>query len=116
MAMLAWFELRWAKTVLAISALTFVLAGSANTGGAYAQEVSDASLAATLVAIVQKQATAWNLGDIDGFMQAYWRNPHLTFASGGQVERGWQATRDRYFKRYPTRDAMGRLTFSELEV
>ena len=32
------------------------------------------------------------------------------------VERGWQAVRDRYRRRYPDRAAMGHLTFSNLEI
>lgn len=49
-------------------------------------------------------------------MQPYDRSPYLTFSSGGKVTRGWQATLDGYRKRYPTREAMGHLTFSDLEI
>jgi beta-aspartyl-peptidase (threonine type) len=40
----------------------------------------------------------------------------VTFSSGGQITRGWTATRDRYRERYPTKEAMGRTTFSDLEI
>ncbi|HIK93820.1 MAG TPA: DUF4440 domain-containing protein [Planctomycetes bacterium] len=66
--------------------------------------------------IIAVQADAWNRGDIDGFMQHYWKSEELTFSSGGKTTRGWQATKDGYHQRYPTRDLMGLLTFSELEV
>lgn len=66
--------------------------------------------------MLERQAQAWNAGDIDAFMVPYWHSPDLTFSSGGKVTRGWQATRDRYNQRYPTREAMGRLTFSDIEV
>ena len=49
-------------------------------------------------------------------MEPYWRSPDLTFSSGGKVTRGWQATLDSYRKRYPTREAMGHLTFGDLEI
>lgn len=65
---------------------------------------------------IQAQAAAWNAGDIDGFMSMYWNSPQMTFSAGGQTHRGWQTTRDRYKKRYDSREKMGRLTFTELET
>ncbi len=62
------------------------------------------------------QSAAWNRGDIPTFMEAYWKSPELTFSSGGNVTRSWEATRDRYVARYPDRATMGQLTFSELET
>ncbi len=49
-------------------------------------------------------------------MDAYDRSPRLTFSSAGRVTRGWEPTLDGYRRRYPTREAMGRLTFSDLEI
>lgn len=65
---------------------------------------------------LQQQSEAWNRGDVDGFMSAYWRSPDLTFASGGEVTRGFEDTLERYRRKYPTPEAMGRLTFSDLEI
>ena len=70
----------------------------------------------TIADILDRQAAAWNAGDIETFMQPYERSPSLTFSSGGKVTRGWQSTFDGYRKRYPTREAMGRLTFGDLEI
>lgn len=61
--------------------------------------------------LLASQAEAWNRGDIDAFMESYWKSPNLTFSSGGTVHQGWQATVDRYRRRYPDRDAMGNLAF-----
>jgi uncharacterized protein (TIGR02246 family) len=61
------------------------------------------------------QAQCWNEGDIDGFMQTYWKSEDLTFSGGGNTTRGWQATLDRYKKSYP-KDKMGQLTFDGLET
>jgi len=66
--------------------------------------------------VMDDQAAAWNRGDIDAFMEGYWRSDKLTFVSGTDVTRGWQPTLDRYKKRYDTRAKMGTLTFSELEI
>jgi ketosteroid isomerase-like protein len=70
----------------------------------------------TLQSILSEQATAWNRGDIDGFMQHYWKSEDLTFSSGGHTTRGWQTTQDNYKLRYPTRERMGKLTFDQLEA
>lgn len=69
-----------------------------------------------LKAILAKQADAWNRGAIDEFMDFYWRSDKLTFSSGGKTTRGWQPTIDKYKRRYPTRERMGKLTLTELEI
>jgi len=63
-----------------------------------------------------EQQEAWNRGDIEGFMDGYWRSDSLRFASGGSVQEGWQATLDRYHRTYPDRAAMGKLTFTLYSV
>ena len=69
-----------------------------------------------LVTLLAKQAEAWNRGDIDEFMEYYWRSDQLTFSSGGTTTRGWTATMENYKRRYRTRASMGTLTLRELEV
>lgn len=66
--------------------------------------------------VLQLQQLAWNDGDIETFMQGYWNSPLLTFSSRGQVTRSWGDTLQNYHTRYPTRDAMGKLSFENLEV
>ena len=77
--------------------------------------ISDNSMA-EVAAVLAQQAEAWNRGDIDAFMQHYWKSDELTFSSGGQTTRGWKSTKENYERRYPTREKMGQLTFSQLEV
>jgi beta-aspartyl-peptidase (threonine type) len=72
-------------------------------------------LAKKLETIMTTQSEAWNQGNIDQFMVAYWNDENLTFSSGGKLTRGWKSTRDGYLKRYPNRAEMGHLTFSSLE-
>ena len=67
-------------------------------------------------AVLDAQAAAWNLGDIDGFMEGYARSSQTTFVSGDEVTHGWQTVRDRYAKKYDSREKMGRLTFSDLTI
>jgi len=66
--------------------------------------------------LLERQVDAWNAGDVEGFMGGYRRDEGLTFLAGGGVTCGWGATLERYRKRYPDRQAMGRLAFSELHI
>jgi ketosteroid isomerase-like protein len=66
--------------------------------------------------LLSAQAEAWNRGDIDGFMDGYWKSDQTTFSGSSGVFRGWQALLERYRRNYPDRAAMGRLTFSDLEI
>ena len=50
--------------------------------------------------VLDSQVAAWNKGDLKGFMAGYWKSEKLTFFSGDKVEHGWQATYERYQKRY----------------
>lgn len=70
--------------------------------------------AITSVLIAQRQA--WNRGDIEGFVDHYLKSDALTFSADGTTTRGWDATLQRYYKRYPDRQAMGQLQFDELEI
>ncbi len=68
-------------------------------------------------AVLDAQVTAWNKGDLDGFMAGYWNDEGLTFISGGEITSGWKKTKERYEKRYKADGKeMGKLTFSELHV
>ena len=67
-------------------------------------------------ALIEMQANAWNRGDMDAFMTAYWKSDDTAFVGASGITRGWQAVLDRYHKNYPDRTAMGHLTFSDLEV
>ena len=71
---------------------------------------------AAVRAVLEAQAAAWNRGDIDGYMDGYDRSPRTEFVGGDSITRGWQEVLDRYKKRYDTRDKMGALTFSDLEI
>lgn len=70
---------------------------------------------AAITAILVTQQTAWNRGDVEAFLEGYWRSPELTFSGSSGTARGWEAVRARYHKTYADRESMGRLQFSELE-
>ncbi len=66
-------------------------------------------------AVLDKQVAAWNKGDLDGYMLGYWKSDSLLFTSGGNIQRGWKATNEKYKKSYDTKAKMGTLKFSNLE-
>ena len=84
---------------------------------AYADEKNPPAEQAQIRKVLDDQATAWNKGDLEGFMKGYWNSKELTFYSGKDRRQGWQETLERYRKRYQGEGKeMGKLTFSELEV
>ncbi len=66
--------------------------------------------------LLSQQETAWNEGKIDAFMAGYARTPETKFVSGDEVTLGWQTVRDRYARKYDSREKMGHLTFSSLTI
>ena len=66
--------------------------------------------------LMQVQSDAWNKGDIDGFMKTYWKSEELQFIGSKGVTYGWQNTLDRYKKSYPSKDAMGFLSFDLINL
>ena len=91
--------------ILAFAFLPILLAGCAGNQ-------SDPKIRSVL----DSQVVAWNAGDIEGFMQGYWKSDELVFVSPKGETRGWQPTLDRYKQRYPTREKMGHLQFSDLVI
>jgi len=67
--------------------------------------------------VLDDQTAAWNKGDLEGFMAGYWKSPELTFSSGKERTRGWQATIERYRKRYQSEGReMGQVSFSDVDI
>lgn len=69
-----------------------------------------------ILKLMNDQQTAWNKGDIDTFMQGYWKSDSLVFVGKAAPLYGWQSTIDRYKKAYPGKDAMGQLKFGVIKL
>ncbi|HEY6232679.1 MAG TPA: AtzH-like domain-containing protein [Pyrinomonadaceae bacterium] len=106
----------WRKLLLAglLIVTTLALPLSAQQSADQAQRYNKTATA--IRAVIAAQAEAWNRGDIEGYMAGYWRSPETVFISGDNVTRGWQTALERYEKNYSSREKMGTLTFSELEI
>ena len=66
--------------------------------------------------LLGEQTAAWNRGDIEGFMNGYWDNDSLMFIGKTGVTYGWTNTLNNYKKGYPDTAAMGKLSFTLLQV
>lgn len=100
--------------IVPLSACAVSIGSSDSDDGRYAYRSSTRS---AILEILDRQAAAWNRGDLDAFMADYWRSPDLVFTSGGRVQRGWQTTLERYRATYGGSTAtMGRLSFADVSV
>ncbi|QXV65464.1 DUF4440 domain-containing protein [Mucilaginibacter sp. 21P] len=61
--------------------------------------------------VMHQQQIDWSNGDLDGFMQSYWKSDSLVFIGKRGPTYGWQQALDNYKKGYPDKAAMGKLTF-----
>ncbi len=71
---------------------------------------------ADVLAVLRQSQEAWNRGDLPAFASFYEDSPDTTFIGREVVRGGVKAILDRYRKAYPTREAMGSLAFSGIEV
>src|SRR5882672_12891765 len=100
-------------------AAAFLLTGLAVTSALYAapdKSSYDIKAAEAIKAVINAQAAAWNRGDLEGYMDGYDRSPNTEFVGGDTITRGWQTVLDRYRKNYSSREKMGALTFSDLQI
>ena len=66
--------------------------------------------------LLSEQDAAWNRGDIETFMQGYWKSDSLMFIGKSGITYGWQKTLDNYKEHYPDTAAMGKLDFEYIEI
>ena len=69
-----------------------------------------------ILTVLMEQQRAWNDGQLEKYMNGYWLNDSLRFASDGNVSYGWKEALQRYRKGFPEKKAMGKLTFSKIEI
>ena len=81
-------------------------AAYAETGGAQSE----------IRAVLDAQVAAWNRGDLQAFMESYWKSPQTAYVGSSGVMRGWEVVLERYRRVYPDRRAMGTVKFSDVEI
>lgn len=65
--------------------------------------------------VLTDQQAAWNRGDIVAFMHGYDDSPQTTFI-GKTIQHGYEMILARYQRNYGSREAMGELAFSDIDV
>lgn len=67
-------------------------------------------------AVLDRQSTGWNRGDIEAFMRGYDDSPQTAFVSKDGVRKGYAAILARYRRSYSSREKMGTLRFTEIDI
>lgn len=70
----------------------------------------------TIRSILAAQTKNWNTGNIEAFMQGYWKNDSLLFVGKNGPGYGFTTTLENYKKNYPDTATMGKLSFDILKT
>ncbi|GIV36187.1 MAG: hypothetical protein KatS3mg032_0566 [Cyclobacteriaceae bacterium] len=71
---------------------------------------------AAIMAVLIKQQHDWNAGNLESFMNGYWKSDSLVFTGRSGVTRGWDTVMANYRRNYPSVQEMGRLSFTVLHL
>lgn len=66
--------------------------------------------------LLEQQRLDWNKGNLEAYMQGYWKSDSLLFVGKNGAKYGWKNTLDNYKKGYPDKATMGFLTFDIKEI
>ncbi len=69
-----------------------------------------------ILKLLEDQRQAWNRGDINEYMQGYNQSDSLLFVGKNGPQYGWNNTLENYKKSYPSKSAMGYLSFDIKEI
>jgi ketosteroid isomerase-like protein len=83
------------------------------TLNANAQKISDRQ---AILNVLEQQRNDWNVGNVEAYMQGYWKSDSLLFVGKNGPTYGWQKTLENYKKGYPDKATMGYLTFGIKKV
>jgi len=78
-----------------------------------------ASTRQALQQVLDQSATAWNAGDLDGFMESYVPSAQIAYVSGEHLVRGYDAIRAMYAERFGAgcgAGTMGQLSLQMLDL
>lgn len=106
----------WRNSLLALLLLVAIVPISVDARNPAKANKREAKIIAAIRAVLDAQRDAWNRGDLEGYMDGYDRSPDTEFVGGDTITRGWQTVLERYRKKYNSREKMGVLTFSEIEI
>ena len=67
-------------------------------------------------ALFESSCAAWNRGDIDGYLAAYWHSDKVRWVSEGIVHHGFETIAAVCKARFNSPDNMGRLEVANLDI
>ena len=103
--------------VAAVGALVSInSSASQKIAGRSKTSARDSRAISAIRMVLDAQAAAWNRGDVEAYMDGYLRSDDVIFVSGDTLTRGWRTVMERYKNRYDSREKMGTLTLSDLEI
>jgi hypothetical protein len=79
------------------------------------KEQTDANAETKIREVLAQQQTAWNEGNLELFMEGYWKSDSLQFI-GFSIRYGWHQTLDNYKRNYSTHELMGQLQFDIWQI
>lgn len=79
----------------------------------YSQTRSDST---EIIELFNSQIECWNEGNIDCYMEGYWKSDSLQFIGSKGIQYGWQKTLENYKRSYPSKSEMGILKFDILHL
>ena len=106
----------WRNSLLAALLLVAILPLSLSAQGSAGPNKRHDRIVSAVRAVLDAQRDAWNRGDLEGYMDGYDRSPATEFVGGDTITRGWQTVLERYQRKYDSREKMGVLAFSEIEI
>ncbi len=65
--------------------------------------------------VLDEQKKSWNTGNIEGFMEYYWKSEDFTFQSGDKRLKEWETLLARYKENY-SGEKMGKLDFTDIDI
>ena len=89
-----------------ISVVFFIIT-SANS---YSQTLKEKD-SLKILNVLEQQRIAWNDNNINEFMKGYLKSDKLVFSGSNGPVFGWNFVKDRYLKKYSTKELMGDLSF-----
>ena len=69
-----------------------------------------------ILKVLGEQQLAWNAGNIEKYMEGYWKSDSLMFIGKSGITYGWKNTLSNYKKNYVDTVAMGKLDFKILQL
>jgi uncharacterized protein (TIGR02246 family) len=66
--------------------------------------------------LVSKQYSAWNAGDIAGYLSVFWNSPKLLYVSEYAIWRGWNEVKANLERQFPDPSKMGHPVLEHLET